>query len=194
MIFQCIFLNRRRIPTLMLFLTLFLQQASMMQVQMQASQQQAPPAAQQQKWGAAHSVDFNRELSVRENLKINTFLAHYSELHMQKTNSGLRYMIYTKGAKNTPLAKDGQQALVRLQISLLDGTSCYQTKTDEIERITIAHSEKESGIHEALQLLRVGDKAKLILPSHLGHGLLGDRMKIPPQSILYIDVQLIDLQ
>jgi FKBP-type peptidyl-prolyl cis-trans isomerase FkpA len=159
-----------------------------------ACRRPAPPTAHQQKWGAAHSVDFNRELSVRENLKINTFLAHYSELHMQKTNSGLRYMIYTKGAQNTPLAKDGQQALVRLQISLLDGTSCYQTKTDEIERITIAHSEKESGIHEALQLLRVGDKAKLILPSHLGHGLLGDRMKIPPQSILYIDVQLIDLQ
>jgi FKBP-type peptidyl-prolyl cis-trans isomerase len=113
---------------------------------------------------------------------------------MQETSSGLRYMIYAKGAQNTPLAKDGQQALVRLNVLLLDGTVCYQTKHDEIERITIAHSEKESGIHEALQLMRIGDKAKLILPSHLGHGLLGDRMKIPPQSILYIDLQLIDLQ
>jgi FKBP-type peptidyl-prolyl cis-trans isomerase FkpA len=146
------------------------------------------------KWSSAQSVDFNRELSVRENLKINTFLAHYTQLHMQETSSGLRYMIYAKGAQNTPLAKDGQQALVRLNVLLLDGTVCYQTKHDEIERITIAHSEKESGIHEALQLMRIGDKAKLILPSHLGHGLLGDRMKIPPQSILYIDVQLIDLQ
>jgi FKBP-type peptidyl-prolyl cis-trans isomerase len=159
-----------------------------------ACRRPVPPAARQQKWGASHSVDFNRELSVRENLKINTFLAHYTQLHMQETSSGLRYMIYAKGAQNTPLAKDGQQALVRLNVLLLDGTVCYQTKHDEIERITIAHSEKESGIHEALQLMRIGDKAKLILPSHLGHGLLGDRMKIPPQSILYIDVQLIDLQ
>jgi FKBP-type peptidyl-prolyl cis-trans isomerase len=147
-----------------------------------------------QKWSSQHSVDFNQELSVRENLKINTFLAHYTELQMQETNSGLRFMIYDKAAPNTPLAKDGQQALVQLKISLLDGTICYQTKPEEIERITIAHSEKESGIHEALQMLRIGDKAKLILPSYLGHGLLGDRMKIPPQSILYIDIQLIDLQ
>jgi len=28
------------------------------------------------------------------------------------------------------------------------------------------------------------------LPSHLAHGLLGDLDKIPPQSILLIDVQL----
>jgi FKBP-type peptidyl-prolyl cis-trans isomerase len=159
-----------------------------------ACRRPAPPAAQQQKWGNAHSVDFNQELSVRENLKINTFLAHYTELQMNETNSGLRYMIYDKAPNSTPLAQDGQQALVRLKISLLDGTVCYQTKSDEIERITIAHSEKESGIHEALQLMRKGDKAKLILPSYLGHGLLGDRMKIPPQSILYIDIQLIDLQ
>ncbi|MEY4992150.1 MAG: hypothetical protein RI948_1028 [Bacteroidota bacterium] len=147
-----------------------------------------------QKWSSEHSVDFNRELSVRENLKINTFLAHYTHLKMQQTPSGLRYMIYQKGAPTQATAKDGQQALVRLSIGLLDGTQCYQTKPDQIERITIAHSEKESGVHEALQFMRKGDKAKLILPSYLGHGLLGDRSKIPPQSILYIDIQLIDLQ
>ena len=89
-------------------------------------------------WSSAESVDFNRELSVRENLKINTFLAHYTHLKMQQTESGLRYMIYEKGAQNQALAKDGQQALVRLKIGLLDGTICYQTKPEEIERITIA--------------------------------------------------------
>ena len=147
-----------------------------------------------QKWSTGHSVDFNQELSVRENLKINTYLAHYTHLKMQQTPSGLRYMIYEKGNAAQALAHDGQQALVRLKVGLLDGTVCYQTKADQIERITIAHSEKESGIHEALQFMRKGDKAKLILPSYLGHGLLGDRSKIPPQSILYIDIQLIELQ
>ena len=149
---------------------------------------------QRQKWSSQHSVDFNQELSVRENLKINTFLAHYTHLKMQQAPSGLRYMIYQHGAQTQSFAKDGQQALVRMTIGLLDGTQCYQTKPDQIERITIAHSEKESGVHEALQFMRKGDKAKLILPSYLAHGLLGDRSKIPPQSILYIDIQLIELQ
>jgi FKBP-type peptidyl-prolyl cis-trans isomerase len=147
-----------------------------------------------QKWSSAQSVDFNQEVSIREQLKIKTFLAHYTHLKMERTNSGLHYMIYQHGNLQQPMAKDGQQALVQLQIGLLDGSTCYQTKPDEIERITIAHSEKESGIHEALLLMRKGDKAKLILPSYLGHGLLGDRLKIPPQSILYIDIQLMELQ
>lgn len=159
-----------------------------------ACRRPAEPNRQKQKWSSAHSVDFNQELSIRENLKIETFLAHFTQLKMTKTPSGLRYHIYRKASQQLPLAKDGQQALVRLQIGLLDGTICYQTKPEEIERITIAHSEKESGIHEALQLLRKGERVKLILPSYLGHGLLGDRMKIPPQSILYIDLELIDLQ
>ena len=151
------------------------------------------PKQNDQKWDKTYSVDFNQELSIRENLKIETFLAHYTSLKMTQTSSGLRYYIYQKEDSKLPNAEEGQQALVRLTIGLLDGTICYQTEDDQIERIVIEHSQKESGIHEALQYLKKGEKAKLILPSYLGHGLLGDRLKIPPQSILYVDIHLIDL-
>jgi FKBP-type peptidyl-prolyl cis-trans isomerase len=146
------------------------------------------------KWGTAHSVDFNQELNAREDLKIKLFLAHHRELKMDSTvsESGLRFMRYYHGI-GPNLAKVGQEAIIRVKIELLDGRVCYETAKDEIVRVVIAKSEKETGIHEALQLMMRGDKAKLILPSYLGHGLLGDRMKIPPQSILYIDLQLIDL-
>lgn len=145
-------------------------------------------------WSNAHSVDFNQELSAREELKINTFLAHYRELKMQKTESGLRYMIYQKVSTGLPLAKDGQRAAIQVVVKTLDQKLCYQTPKDEVEWLSIAHSEKETGIHEALLLMRKGESAKLILPSYLGHGLLGDRQSIPPQSILYIDLKLIELQ
>ena len=159
-----------------------------------ACRREGPTTEPKQKWNNASSVDFNQELSIRENIKIETFLAHYTDLKMTQSASGLRYFIYHQDQPNSQRAKEGQQAIVKLKIGLLDGTTCYQTPELEVERIVIAHSEKESGIHEALMLLGRGDKAKLILPSYLGHGLLGDRMKIPPQSILYIDIQLIDLQ
>ncbi len=55
-------------------------------------------------------------------------------------------------------------------------------------------SEKETGVHEALRYMKKGDRAKLILPSYLGHGLLGDRESIPPQSILYIDLELVEIK
>ena len=151
--------------------------------------------ASSKKWGTEHSVDFNQELNAREEIKIKLFLAHHRELKMDTvvSSSGLRFMKYVHGSGEV-LGKVGQEAVVRLKIELLDGRVCYETAEGEIERIVIAKSEKESGIHEALQLMTKGDKVKLILPSYLGHGLLGDRMKIPPQSILYIDLQLIDLK
>jgi hypothetical protein len=153
-----------------------------------------PDTPKNTNWSNAHSVDFNRELSAREELKINTFLAHYRELKMQKTPSGLRYMIYKKAPLSQPLALDGQRAAIQVVVKTLDHQICYQTPKDEIEWLSIAHSEKETGIHEALMLMRKGEAAKLILPSYLGHGLLGDRQAIPPQSILYIDLKLIELQ
>lgn len=146
-----------------------------------------------QKWSDNHSVDFNQELNEREQIQIKLFLSHYSSLKMTLTDSGLRYMIYKKGLGDS-LAKTGQYVNVRVKMELLNGTMCYETPKDETENFVLEKSEKESGIHEALRLMKKGDKAKLILPSYLGHGLLGDQDKIPPQSILYIDLELVDLK
>jgi len=52
----------------------------------------------------------------------------------------------------------------------------------------------ESGLHEVILLMKVGDKAKVVLPSHLAFGLTGDSSKIPHSTPLVYDIQLIDLQ
>ncbi len=146
-----------------------------------------------QDWGKEHSVDFNREVNEREQLEISAFLKHHHYLKMDTTVSGLRYMIYKKseGAK----VKNGNEVSVRLKIERLDGTVCYQTDTiSGFELIKIGKSEVESGIQEGIKLMRVGEEAKFILPSYLGHGLLGDRYTIPPQAILYVDVKLLEIK
>ena len=55
-------------------------------------------------------------------------------------------------------------------------------------------SDIESGLNEAVKLMSAGDKAKLLLPSHLALGLVGDQDKIPPLAILYIDVELLEIK
>lgn len=148
---------------------------------------------EQKKWSDAHSVDFNQEVNEREQIQIRLFLEHFKSLKMTLTDSGLRYMIYKKGDGDF-LAKTGQNVYICIKMELLDGTLCYETPKGETESFVLEKSEKESGIHEALRYMKKGDHAKLILPSYLGHGLLGDRDKIPPQSILYIDLELVDLK
>ena len=144
-------------------------------------------------WGKEHSVDFNQELNAREQLEISAFLRHHNYLKMDTTSSGLRYMIYnkTKGDK----VKMGNEVSVNVKIERLDGTICYQTDTiSGKESIMIGKSDVESGIQEGIRLMRLGEKAKFILPSYLGHGLLGDRYTIPPQAILYVDVKLLEIK
>jgi FKBP-type peptidyl-prolyl cis-trans isomerase len=144
-------------------------------------------------WSDNHSVDFNQELNEREQIQIRLFLEHFKSLKMKTTDSGLRYMIYEKG-DGDKLATSGQTVYTRLKIELLNGTVCHETPKGETENFVLEHSDKESGVHEALRFMKKGDRAKLILPSHLAHGLLGDRDKIPPQSILYIDLELVELK
>jgi len=156
-------------------------------------QEKKSKVEEKSKWSKGHSVNFNQELVIREQMQIKLFLDHQKSLKMKLTNSGLRYMIYKNGV-GKELAINGQLATIKIKISLLDGTICYETIDNDYEYFGIEKSEKEFGIHELVKYMKVGDRAKAILPSHLAHGLLGDRQNIPPQSILYLDVELIDLK
>jgi len=83
---------------------------------------------------------------------------------------------------------------VILKITLLDGTPCYETDSSYYDEIPIDHNDKESGLNEGLKMLRTGEKAKMILPNHLAHGLIGDLGKIPPLAIILVDVELVELR
>jgi FKBP-type peptidyl-prolyl cis-trans isomerase len=54
----------------------------------------------------------------------------------------------------------------------------------------VEKSEAESGLHEAVQLLHQGDSARLVLPPHLGFGMVGDGNKIPPRAILVYMIKI----
>jgi FKBP-type peptidyl-prolyl cis-trans isomerase FkpA len=107
------------------------------------------------------------------------------------SGTGLRYFIYEKGTG--ALAEDGMRAKVHYEVKLLDGTLCYTSDGGSPKEFLIGRDQVESGIHEGITYMHVGDRAKFILPSHLAHGLTGDQHKIPPRSILVVDLHLLAL-
>lgn len=111
---------------------------------------------------------------------------------MVKSGTGLRYMIIEKGNGAKPVS--GNQVKVNYTISLLDGTVCYSSDKDGAYEFSVEGDAIESGLHEAVQLMHVGEKAKFILPSYLAHGVHGDDEKIPPLSALVVDLQLVEVQ
>lgn len=151
------------------------------------------PFVKKEKWSVEHSIDFNQELHEREELAIKIYLEHHKDLKMIETGTGVRYQFAENRTGTGEFAKLGDQVSVNITIALLDGTSCYET--DSIpDQFILGQSDEESGLQEVLQLMQVGQKTKIIIPSYLAHGLLGDSEIIPPQSILLIDVELISLQ
>jgi len=140
-----------------------------------------------EQWDSDKSTAFNKQLSAEEELDINLFLARKPLWNVQTTGTGLRYFIYKKGL-GVYNPQENDRVEIEYKISLLDGTECYATLPDEVEEIRVDKAQIESGIQEAIKLLNQGDKAMLIIPSHLAHGLVGDMSKIPPHSTLLVDL------
>ena len=84
-------------------------------------------------------------------------------------------------------------ARVNYHVSLLDGTFCYSTDSLGPEDFRIGHSTAEQGLQEGIILMKIGGKARFILPPHLAHGLLGDADKIPLRATIIYDVELLNL-
>lgn len=149
------------------------------------------PQKKTPEWNTKKSIDMNKELAEEQDLDIRLFLAKYEGKEIVETGSGLRFMLLKKtdGAQ----AKAGQEAKVEYTVTLLDGKEVYKTPSDEYDVFNIDNSQIESGIHEGIKLMKVGEKAKLVFPSHLAHGLVGDMDKIPPLSPLVVDIELIEL-
>lgn len=142
-------------------------------------------------WSNKHSIDLSKEITIQEEIDIKLFLEMHKDWEMTITGSGLQYYIYEHGdidTSYTPLP--GNVARIEYKITMLDGTLCYKTEDDEYENFKVDRSEIESGVQEGIKKMTIGDRAKLIIPSHLGHGLLGDRNKIPPLTPLVIDIYL----
>jgi FKBP-type peptidyl-prolyl cis-trans isomerase FkpA len=135
-------------------------------------------------------VKVNRYLVKKEEIEINDLVRRYG-WKMEVSKSGLRSMIYVQGV-GEPVVR-GKLVTIRYEVKLIDGTLVYSSEQDGLKQFTVGKGGIESGIEEGILLLKVGDRAKFILPSHLAFGLLGDDRQIPPKSTLIYDIEVVDL-
>ena len=136
-------------------------------------------------------IEANKMYVKKESDEIDQYVKRRG-LQMSTTGTGLRYVITQKGTG--VIAMPEQRAKVNFKISLLDGTLCYSSDSTGAKEFLIGHDNVESGLHEGIQYLHVGDKAIFILPSHLAHGLIGDESKIPPHASVRYDIELLSLK
>lgn len=111
----------------------------------------------------------------------------------ETTDSGLRYKIIQKG--DGAKAEKGKMVSVHYKGQLPDGQvfdSSYARK-QPID-FTLGVGQVISGWDEGVGLLQVGDKARFVIPPHLGYGSRGAGGVIPPDAILVFDVELMKVK
>jgi len=109
------------------------------------------------------------------------------------TESGLRYQVIQEGSGAK--AEKGKTVSVHYKGQLADGTvfdSSY--KRNEPIDFALGVGQVIPGWDEGIGLLKVGDKARFVIPSDLAYGSAGAGGVIPPDATLVFDVELMDVK
>ena len=110
-----------------------------------------------------------------------------------ETVSGLRYKIIQEG--NGKKATKGSVVSVHYK-GQLDNGQVFDSSYSRKQPIdfTLGIGQVIPGWDEGIQLLKVGDKARFVIPSNLAYGSQGAGGVIPPNAILVFDVELMDVK
>jgi FKBP-type peptidyl-prolyl cis-trans isomerase FklB len=106
------------------------------------------------------------------------------------TASGLQYSVEKEGTGAKPTATD--RVKVHYTGKLLDG-KVFDSSVERGQPAEFGVSEVIKGWTEALQLMPIGSKWKLYIPSDLAYGDRGAGQDIKPGSTLVFDVELLDI-
>jgi FKBP-type peptidyl-prolyl cis-trans isomerase len=121
----------------------------------------------------------------------NEFLAENSKkpgIHI--TDSGLQYEVISEGTGPKPTANDVVR--VHYEGTLTNGT-VFDSSYSRGEPIEFPLNGVIPGWTEGLQLMSVGSKYRLVIPSDLGYGPQGAGQQIPPYSTLVFEVELLGI-
>jgi FKBP-type peptidyl-prolyl cis-trans isomerase len=108
------------------------------------------------------------------------------------TASGLKYQVLKRGT-GTVSPKATDTVNVHYHGTLLDGT-VFDSSVERGQPISFPLNRVIPGWTEGLQYMKVGDKFKFTIPPNLAYGDRSPTPKIPPNSALVFEVELLGIK
>jgi len=140
-------------------------------------------------------IDFTKNMIEDEEKLIDSLLL-LSEYPFSKDSTGIRINIDHQ-LHNDKLGypEDGDYVAVLYNCVVFDQIETISDNTF-LDTLTfkIGYSKQMRGLNYAIKLLKVGDKAKIIIPSYLGFGLSGYEESVPPYSTLLLNIKLLNIK
>ena len=110
---------------------------------------------------------------------------------VKATESGLLYEVLATGTGDSPVATDTVE--VHYHGTLIEG-SVFDSSVERGTPAKFPVNRVISGWTEALQLMKVGDKWRLHIPADLAYGAQSPSPKIPANSALVFEVELLNIE
>jgi FKBP-type peptidyl-prolyl cis-trans isomerase len=136
-------------------------------------------------------TEVNRIMLGKDKRRIEGYIDR-EKLDMQESPTGLWYSIQNPDYGDS--VKQGMNVSLTYVVSLLDGKICYYSDRDGIKSFKVGRGGVESGLEEGILMMRVGGKAKFIMPPHLAYGLPGDGDRIPARAIIVYDIEVLSVE
>lgn len=141
---------------------------------------------------AAKQEAKNRELAEKNKKDGEAFLVENKKREgVVTTGSGLQYKVLKEG--NGPKPKAESTVSVHYRGTLIDGTE-FDSSFKRGEPATFPVGGVIRGWTEALQLMPVGSKWQLFIPSELAYGERGTGGVIGPNAVLIFEVELLGIE
>lgn len=137
---------------------------------------------------ANEMIDMNIRMMRAEQDYIQQFLAE-REWEMEESGTGLRMVwLHESAASVKPTV--GSVVALYWQGAPLDRWDAGFTLGDTL-LMRVDRDDQIAALHEAVKSMHVGDKLRLIVPSHLGYGVHGKGEEVPSRASLLCEVELL---
>jgi len=152
-------------------------QAILMGLDKQMKAKQKELADKESEASKAEGIAFLAENAKKEGVKV--------------TDSGIQYSVITEGEGDKPAATDTVK--VHYKGTFLNGET-FDSSYDRGEPAVFPLNRVIAGWTEGVQLMSVGAKYKFTIPSDLAYGPVGNPPRIPGNSVLEFEIELLEIQ
>lgn len=132
--------------------------------------------------------DFNQKRFQMEEQMIKNFIEEEA-WEMETTGTGLRIR-KDSIVENPVYANHLDLVVFNYTCQRLNGDTIYNSADDGVGYVRIGKDESIPALHQALPKIGLGEKATIIIPSHLAHGLHGDDKKIGAWETLIYTIEI----
>ena len=145
-------------------------------------------------------IEVNKSLIKHEEKIIDSVLIGSNYVFI-KTSTGLRMWIDSISSTiNNTSPKDGDVVQLLYECVVLDdnqkilNSKLTEGYLQDTISFKLGFSKQMKGLNYAIKLLKVGNKAKIIIPSYLAFGMSGYGQQVKPYTTLLLNVELLNFK